>query len=326
MTQPPQRRKHLRVPRLIRSAAQETMRNHEAIEAVVLYGSRARGDHRRGSDWDIAVLSRLNEDDALEAAKPLYEPEIVKRHWTEILCSSSEKIEQEANTAGTLGARIAREGVLIAGDWTRPECRQGRELDIDAKGALNWCGVAMANGRRATGWLGIASREEWEADNEAGARVQRMAEQVTKGILATFGVYESDIHELERTARELENAYRVSGWKHDGRSDFAERIRALKSRGRAALRAEKWTRKRLEPLDETIERLGQVLSLTLRWLSCHATLFPESREQVVEVAREVAHHMDASVEDVESAAPELIEHVQKTRADARRLAAELERT
>ena len=137
MTQPPQRRKHLRVPRLIRSAAQETMRNHEAIEAVVLYGSRARGDHRRGSDWDIAVLSRLNRDDALEAAKPLCEPEIVKRHWTEILCSSSETIEREANTAGTLGARIAREGVLIAGDWTRPECRQGRELDIDREGALN---------------------------------------------------------------------------------------------------------------------------------------------------------------------------------------------
>ena len=33
---------------------------------------------------------------------------------------------------------------------------------------------------------------------------------------------------------------------------------------------------------------------------------------------------DARVEDVESAAPELIEHVRKTRADAQRLAAELE--
>ena len=324
MTQQPQRRKHLRVPRLIRSAAHETMRNHEAIEAVVLYGSRARGDHRRGSDWDIAVLSRLNEDDALEAAKPLCEPEIVKRHWTDILCSSSETFEREANTAGTLGARIAREGVLIAGDWTRPECRQGRELDIDAKGALTWCEIAMANGRRATRWLGVASRDKWEADNEAGARVQRMAEQVTKGILATFGVYESDIHEFERTARELENAYRVSGWKHDARAEFAERIRALGSRGRAALRAEKWRTKRLEPLDETIERLGRVLSLLIRWLNCHATLFPEARGQVAEVAHGVAQHMDASVEDVESAAPELIEHVRKTRADARRLAAQLE--
>ena len=34
--------------------------------------------------------------------------------------------------------------------------------------------------------------------------------------------------------------------------------------------------------------------------------------------------MEASVDGVESAAPELIEHVRQTRADARRLAAQLE--
>ena len=35
-------------------------------------------------------------------------------------------------------------------------------------------------------------RVRWKGDNQARAKVERMAEQVTKGILATFGVYESD--------------------------------------------------------------------------------------------------------------------------------------
>jgi len=36
----------------------------ESIDKVVLYGSRARGNHRRGSDIDLALhSSRLSEDE-----------------------------------------------------------------------------------------------------------------------------------------------------------------------------------------------------------------------------------------------------------------------
>ena len=213
MQQQLNRRKHIRIPRLIRTAAEETLRQDEAIQAVLLYGSRARGDHRRGSDWDIAVVSSLKTMEAFEAAKLLYDVEVTTKHWTELAFTSPQNLERYANSAGTLEARIAREGIL-----------------------------------------------------------------------ATFGIHESDIHDLDRTADELETAYEDTGWRQAERSQFAGRIRAIKSKGRAALRAEKW-RRPFEPLDETIERLGKVFTLLIQWLTCHATHYPETGENVAELAR-----------------------------------------
>ena len=183
-------------------------------------------------------------------------------------------------------SRLAREAVLIAGDWKRPACTQGTELEIDAEQALTWARIAVANATWAAGWLEDASRESWERDNEAGAKVQRMAEQVTKGILTTFGVYESDIHDLESTADELENAYTESQWMKDERAELATMVRGLKAGGRAALRAESQDEP-FEPLDDTIERLGAAFDLLLRWLGLVVTFLPEVREDVVDVATTV---------------------------------------
>lgn len=51
------------------------MENHEALKMVkeavhevddkaeiILYGSRARGDHRKESDWDFLILTEIEED------------------------------------------------------------------------------------------------------------------------------------------------------------------------------------------------------------------------------------------------------------------------
>lgn len=191
----------------------------EPGETLVHDANVARqGTHREDSDFDIAVVTELEREAGLEAAKPLHEKEIVERHWTQIVCRAAGQIERYANTAGTLESRIARETVLIAGRWRRPACTEGAELEIDPEQALTWADVAAFNGMWAASWLGDAARESWPGDNEAGAKVQRMAEQVTKGVLATFGVYETDIHELDRSADELENAYAKSQWMKDERA------------------------------------------------------------------------------------------------------------
>ena len=109
-------RKQIRIPRRIRAAAEETLRENSATRAILLYGSRARGHHRRGSDYDIAVVSSLPREEAFEAAKPLYDEELVKNHWTEIACTSPEDLDRHADTAGTLESRVAREAILIAGE------------------------------------------------------------------------------------------------------------------------------------------------------------------------------------------------------------------
>ena len=42
------------------AAAVERLRSVAPVERVILFGSRARGDHRPGSDWDLCVL--LDDD------------------------------------------------------------------------------------------------------------------------------------------------------------------------------------------------------------------------------------------------------------------------
>ena len=310
----------MRIPRLIRTAAEATLRENEAIEAILLYGSRARGDHRRGSDYDLAVVSSLPRKEAYEAARKLYNEDLVEKYWTEIATTSSEDLDRYANTAGTLESRIAREAVLIAGEWNRPTCKQGSELDIDIEKALEWSHTAIGNGLTATMWLRIASSEGWPGDNEAATRVQRMVEQVTKGVVATFGIHESDIHDPDRTADELHDGYRDTRWRETERRRFASRIRDLESKGRAALRAEQ--RKRpFEPLRETIERLGKTWLLLVEWIEAAAKLHPESRREVMEIARGVEDHLRGSDEDPQSRGidAELMTYVRRTRQGARQL-------
>lgn len=316
----PDRRRRIRIPRLVRTAAEETLRENEAIQAILLYGSRARGDHRRGSDWDVAIVSSLPRKEAFEAARKLYDQDLVKKHWTEIATTSSEDLYRYANTAGTLESRLAREAVLIAGEWTRPCYREGTELDIDIERALQWSHTAIANGLGITTWLRSASSEGWPGDNEAATRVQRMAEATAKGICATFGLHESDIHSLYRTAKELEEAYRETRWQEPERQRFANRIRELKSKGRAALRAEKWKRP-FEPLRETIERLGKIWMLLVDWLESVAKLHPQGRGEAMKIARMLEDELWGSDEDGRGRGidAELMDYVRRTRERAREL-------
>ncbi len=43
--------------RMLRRAAQWTVAGWPQVQAVILFGSRASGDHHHGSDRDIAVLT-----------------------------------------------------------------------------------------------------------------------------------------------------------------------------------------------------------------------------------------------------------------------------
>ena len=56
-------------PALLRFAREAHTALPGRIERILLYGSRARGDAREGSDWDVAVLLRDGEvDDATHRA------------------------------------------------------------------------------------------------------------------------------------------------------------------------------------------------------------------------------------------------------------------
>ena len=97
----------------IRWAAEETLRRWPAAQAAVLFGSRARGEHRPDSDWDIAIITARSgpRPDGL----PLFDLD-----RTDIPVLTAERIRQRANALGAVECEIVRDGTLLAGHWDRP--------------------------------------------------------------------------------------------------------------------------------------------------------------------------------------------------------------
>jgi predicted nucleotidyltransferase len=84
---------------------------------VILYGSRARGDHREGSDWDFLILTPQVPDFALQdqVREALYTIELESG---EVITSLFEQKDRWTDYAQTVFfENISREGIEI----TRPE-------------------------------------------------------------------------------------------------------------------------------------------------------------------------------------------------------------
>ena len=45
---------------------QMVFKNHSEIEKVIVYGSRAKGNYREGSDIDLTILGNLNYDELIQ--------------------------------------------------------------------------------------------------------------------------------------------------------------------------------------------------------------------------------------------------------------------
>ena len=110
---------------LLRRTAVRTVETCPGVEAVVLFGSRARGTARPKSDWDVAVLSRAESAVERNACRLLGEHERVNA-----IVLRPEAIEEYRDRATRLEAAIARQGRLLAGTWSRPECRM-EDLEMD---------------------------------------------------------------------------------------------------------------------------------------------------------------------------------------------------
>ena len=85
-----------------------------AIERMILFGSRARGRHRRSGDVDIIVVSeRFRGKGAIERATPLY------LEWdlglpVDFLCYTPEEF-RDLSRRGGLVREALREGIPISG-------------------------------------------------------------------------------------------------------------------------------------------------------------------------------------------------------------------
>ena len=89
--------------------------------AAILFGSRARGDHRADSDWDVAFITQ--KDEFLPGSAGRVFDLLRKRSKIDVqaLAISQARLCKSADSLGKIAEPIAREGRLIAGHCEWPE-------------------------------------------------------------------------------------------------------------------------------------------------------------------------------------------------------------
>ena len=262
------------------ATTQERLRR-TAAEAVVLYGSRARGTARATSDWDIAILSHASPEDE-QAARRLF-GELERVHP---IVMNPESIEAHCDQGTRIESAIARQGQLLAGEWIPPRCRS-EDLDVTAEDIGDNLDIATRDVRSAFLALCDAAFKGQSYVPNVVEDSQQAAETLAKTIIAGFGLSPTAVHDLNALATQLENAYRSRTRSAEARRRFAAAIRELDGNTEAAHKA-RYHKGPVEPPARTAERIASTLRLQTGWLRWYATHNPEMREASVAAGREIA--------------------------------------
>lgn len=265
---------------LLRRTAVKAVETCAGVEAVVLFGSRARGTARPKSDWDVAVLSRADSAVEQDACRLLGEHERVNA-----IALRPEAIEEYRDRATRLEAAIVRQGRLLAGTWSRPECRM-EDLEMEPGEFRKDLEVAIRDIENAVTQLCNAALDGDEYVPNLVELSQQAAEAVAKSIVAGQGLTPIATHELNELAMQLENAYRGRRGGEERRR-FAQAIRALNGNTRTAHGA-RYASVRVEEPADTVERLLRVQRLQTRWIRSCAERRPEMQAPAGALGRRIA--------------------------------------
>ncbi len=269
----------------LRERAEEVVRRAPVVEAVVLFGSRARGTAVPGSDWDVALIERNGKTP--EAAYRLLDA----LPGVRLLGIGAGEIERHKDTAGALEAALARQGITLAGAWRRPACQ---------KEALSMEVVRMrAHLANATDQTDKAVRAgiehlyamEWERGDWTLLTTGSVdaAEHVAKAVLTGYGLSPREVHFLDTLAEQLANAYQ--GRDDPRQAAWAERVRAMNGTTHTRRLHDADYRRFVvppaEPLERSVERTGQTQRAQILWLHEMVERWPEHAEEAGNAVRAI---------------------------------------
>jgi predicted nucleotidyltransferase len=108
------------------------LRERYAPERIVLFGSRARGDSRPDSDYDVLMVLGDPRHDAIDVRRVVQEihPQV------EIFLSSSDAFERRRTDVGTLEYVAGQDGWILYARAPRASGRHVRETPGDAGESL----------------------------------------------------------------------------------------------------------------------------------------------------------------------------------------------
>ena len=270
----------------IRAAAEASLTRWPAASAVLLFGSRARGDHLPSSDWDLAVVT--DDPGGCPPDLPLLDLAELDPRGIDVAFISDDDIRRHRNLLGRLGCALARDARPIAGSWRPPAGL--KEPETDHAMYLAEIENSLRRFSEALIWAVSVFRKSSAvaAQNSAGSFVNGSAdaaEHLAKAMLVRNGHQPRSIHDLGRLADG--NA--------DDDPDLAETIRSLNGHTRADQtrhygNAPPPTAAAVSHAAIRLKRTGQLLAAEL----------PHWRSEEVEFELEIIRSNAANLRDVQA--------------------------
>ena len=85
------------------------------VKSIILFGSRARGDHDNYSDWDVLVVidKPINFAKKRKVASKIRRTLATSRIPIDVIIKSEEEVEEQKGDVGYITYYVLREGVKI---------------------------------------------------------------------------------------------------------------------------------------------------------------------------------------------------------------------
>ena len=193
----------------IRHAAQAALDAWPEARAAVLFGSRARGNHRPDSDWDVAFIVRGDGErlESIPSGVPFPVTGVQRSHYVNEIAVPERLVARKALCIGHVGRGIVTDGRILAGDWTRP--RPEGEPFMETESYKRSMQNTFLMCRKACDALARCS-EDWDiairwADDFVVSTADA-AEHLAKAVMGRHGLDARHSHDLHRLADQARNA------------------------------------------------------------------------------------------------------------------------
>ena len=228
----------------VEKACKDALISWPNAKAAVLFGSRARGDHRDDSDWDIAFITSTEESLPRAALQDLKNLEACNEIHVQAQTISQDRFHESADSLGNIAAPVAREGRIIAGHCQWPETESNPVLKSHEY--INWRSGALARVASAAVNLATAIDSvragnfrsrlgDFVADTSDAA--ERFAKIVFGRLASRTGVAIPRRHQINEIVTKLDHVLEQDAgpggiwWRSDSGEEFRELLRMMNGHG-----------------------------------------------------------------------------------------------
>ena len=267
----------------IRRAAQAALDAWPEARAAVLFGSRARGNHRPDSDWDVAFIVKGDGErlGSVPSGVPFSVPGVRRRQYVNEIAIPDMLVERKALCIGHVGRGIVTDGMILAGEWNRPKPEgmpfmEPERYERSLRASLDMVVIAieaLAGMRRLDDWKQGLTRTDRFVASTADA-----AEHLAKAVMGRHGLDARHSHDLTMLADQARSA---------GHEEVAEELLRMNGATQSDHKA-RYDGTDAESLAHAVIRLPVVLELMRKELAglTESVLDPEQADRLANTATE----------------------------------------